>query len=186
MNLRSFYAKSVLVLLLAAGTIGINACSSMRSSATKKATAAIAATKSATAGSGTISFVQVGNKVEMDLDLNFPSKAGQTVAVHIHEHGDCGNEGNDAHGHWNPTKSSHGKWGQGQFHLGDIGNVQLDAQGKGSLELETTLWSVGTGATNDVAGKAIMVHEKADDFTTQPTGNAGGRIGCGVISTIAM
>ena len=49
------------------------------------------------------------------------------------------------------------------------------------MELETSLWTVGTGASNDVVGKAIMVHDKADDFTTQPTGNAGSRIGCGVI-----
>ncbi|MBC8052527.1 MAG: superoxide dismutase family protein [Sphingobacteriaceae bacterium] len=158
----------------------IYSCTSLKGSK-REAKAVVSGTKPAIPGSGSISFVQTGNEVEMELELNFPSKAGQTVAVHIHEHGDCGNEGNDAHGHWNPTKANHGKWGQGQFHLGDIGNVTLDANGKGSLELETTLWSVGTGATNDVKGKAIMVHEKADDFTTQPTGNAGARIGCGVI-----
>lgn len=153
----------------------------MKGSSTKQAKAVISSTKAEVQGSGAISFVQKGDEVEMKLELAFPSKAGQTVAVHIHEHGDCGNSGNDAHGHWNPTKSNHGKWGEAQFHLGDIGNVTLDANGKGSLKLETKLWSVGTGGTNDVTRKAIMVHEKADDFTTQPTGNAGARIGCGVI-----
>ena len=105
----------------------------------------------------------------MNLSIDFPSKANQTVAVHIHEHGDCSNEGNGAHGHWNPTNSKHGKWGSSEFHLGDIGNVKLDNAGKGMLKLDTDKWSVGTGASNDV-------------FVTQPTGNAGSRIGCGVIT----
>jgi superoxide dismutase, Cu-Zn family len=173
--------NSLIAGLLLVGVVGTYSCSSMKSSVKKRATATILPTKSTVSGSGTIRFIQDGNEVDMELELTLPSKAGQTVAVHIHEHGDCGNEGNDAHGHWNPTKANHGKWGQGQFHLGDIGNVQLDASGKGSIELETSLWSVGSGASNDVVGKAIMVHEKADDFTTQPTGNAGARVACGVI-----
>lgn len=180
MNIKALSCKSSLLAFAVVFVATGYSCTSMQGSK-KEAKAAIAATKSTTPGNGTITFVQDGDEVEMDLELNFPSKAGQIVAVHIHEHGDCGNEGNDAHGHWNPTKANHGKWGEGQFHLGDIGNVQLDSEGKGSLELETKLWSVGTGASNDVKGKAIMVHDKADDFTTQPTGNAGARIGCGVI-----
>lgn len=180
MNLNASHLKGGLLAVTLVFAVSIYSCSSMRGT-NKQAKAAIAATKSTNPGSGTISFVQESDEVEMELELNFPSMAGKTVAVHIHEHGDCGNEGNDAHGHWNPTKANHGKWGQGQFHLGDIGNVELDANGRGSMELETNLWSVGTGASNDVKGKAIMVHEKADDFTTQPTGNAGARIGCGVI-----
>ena len=181
MDLKRLTRKKVLVLFAIIFAVTIYSCSSMKTSTKKQAKAVISATKSETPGSGSISFEQDNNEVEMELELSFPSKAGQTVAVHIHEHGDCGNAGSDAHGHWNPTKSNHGKWGQGQFHLGDIGNVTLDANGKGKMELETSLWSVGTGATNDVVGKAIMVHDKADDFTTQPTGDAGARIGCGVI-----
>ena len=172
--------NSLLAFTAVCTAIFIYSCASMKTSK-KQAKATISATKTEIPGNGTISFVQDGTEVDMKLELNFPSKAGQVLAVHIHEHGDCGNAGNDAHGHWNPTKSNHGKWGEGQFHLGDIGNVQLDANGKATLNLETNLWTVGTGATNDVVGKAIMIHEKADDFTTQPTGNAGGRIGCGVI-----
>ncbi|HEY0054893.1 MAG TPA: superoxide dismutase family protein [Pedobacter sp.] len=181
MNFNKILIKALLAILFTTGALSIYSCSSMKSAPGKQAKAAISATKATTQGSGSITFVQDKNEVEMELELNFPSKAGQTVAVHIHEHGDCGNEGNEAHGHWNPGKAPHGKWGSGQFHLGDIGNVQLDANGKGKLELETSLWSVGTGAANDVIGKAIMVHDKADDFITQPTGNAGARIGCGVI-----
>ena len=86
-----------------------------------------------------------------------------------------------AHGHWNPTNANHGKWGSAAFHAGDIGNVKLDGTGKGSLNLETELWSIGGSADKNILGKAIIVHGGVDDYKTQPTGNAGSRIGCGVI-----
>ena len=117
----------------------------------------------------------------MVLDISVPTKAGKEVAVHIHEHGDCGDKGNMAHGHWNPTNANHGKWGSAAFHAGDIGNVKLDGTGKGSLNLETELWSIGGSADKNILGKAIIVHGGVDDYKTQPTGNAGSRIGCGVI-----
>jgi Cu-Zn family superoxide dismutase len=104
-------------------------------------------------------------------------------AVHIHDMGDCSDPGAmNAGGHWNPDMTEHGKWGMAPFHLGDIGNITIDKNGAGSLTLMTDLWTVGGGGKNDVVGHALMVHEKADDFVTQPTGNAGMRIGCGVIN----
>ncbi|MEP6845104.1 MAG: superoxide dismutase family protein, partial [Panacibacter sp.] len=110
-----------------------------------------------------------------------PKMANKMVAVHIHEHPDCGDNGKATHGHWNPTNSSHGKWGGDSFHLGDIGNVQLDAQGKGTMELSTELWTLGSDTLSSVLNRAIIVHSGVDDYKTQPTGNAGSRIGCGVI-----
>jgi Cu-Zn family superoxide dismutase len=127
-----------------------------------------------------VSFNEDNGKVKMKLDITVPKKANQSVAVHIHEHGSCGDMGKEAHGHWNPTKMNHGKWGSAAFHSGDIGNVSLNAEGKGTLELETDLWSIsGTDSTKNILNKAIIVHGGVDDFTTQPTGNAGSRIGCG-------
>jgi Cu-Zn family superoxide dismutase len=172
--------KGALSCIFILALVTIWSCSGMKQNK-KYGHATINATKASVPGSGTIHFVQKGSEVEMELALDFPSKANKSVAVHIHEHGDCGNEGTDAHGHWNPTKSNHGKWGSATFHLGDIGNVELDASGKGTLKLETDKWSVGTGSDNDVIGRAIIVHDGVDDYVTQPTGNAGSRIGCGVI-----
>jgi superoxide dismutase, Cu-Zn family len=120
-------------------------------------------------------------KVKLTLEITVTKKANSNVAVHIHEHGDCGDKGNMAHGHWNPGNAQHGKWGSGSFHAGDIGNVKLDGKGKGKLTLETDIWSLGGIATKNIVGKALIVHSGVDDFTTQPTGNAGSRIGCGVI-----
>jgi Cu-Zn family superoxide dismutase len=145
------------------------------------AEASVTGTKSDTTVTGTARFTQADGKVKFDLSLTIPSMANDTVAVHIHEHGDCGDAGKNTHGHWNPTGKQHGKWGTGDFHSGDIGNVILDASGKGTASLETDLWSIGGDITKDILGKAIIVHSGVDDFTTQPTGNAGSRIGCGLI-----
>jgi len=105
-------------------------------------------------------------------------------AVHIHEHGDCSSpDAMTAGGHWNPTAKKHGKWGQadGEFHLGDLGNIEVGSGRRGVLEVEADQWEIGTGGPKDIVGKSIIVHAKPDDFTTQPSGAAGDRIGCGAI-----
>lgn len=146
------------------------------------AQADLTGTQPDTTVTGTARFSEDDGKVKMKLEITVPKKANQSVAVHIHEHGDCGNMGKEAHGHWNPTKANHGKWGSESFHRGDIGNVDLNGEGKGTIEIETDLWSIGgSDTTKNILNKAIIVHGGVDDFTTQPTGNAGTRIGCGVI-----
>jgi Cu-Zn family superoxide dismutase len=107
-------------------------------------------------------------------------------AVHIHDKGDCSSpDGKSAGDHWNPMHEPHGKWAAegGHHHLGDIGNLEVKPDGKGTLTLETNKWSAGTGAANDVVGHSIIVHGGVDDFTSQPAGNAGPRVGCGVIKS---
>ncbi|MEO7982809.1 MAG: superoxide dismutase family protein, partial [Bacteroidota bacterium] len=120
-------------------------------------------------------------KIKMTLELTVTAKANKMVAVHLHEHGDCSDNGNASHGHWNPTNAQHGKWGSSSFHSGDIGNVKLDAKGKGTLTITTDLWTLGGKADKNILGRAMIVHGGTDDYTTQPSGNAGSRIGCGVI-----
>ena len=147
-----------------------------------KVEAVLNGTQADTTLSGTVRFSEDDGKVKMKLEVDIPKMANKTVAVHLHEHGSCGDMGKEAHGHWNPTSANHGKWGSASFHRGDIGNVDLNGEGKGSLELETDLWSIsGTDSTKNILNKAVIVHSGKDDFTTQPTGNAGSRIGCGVI-----
>ena len=148
----------------------------------KHAEAALTGTYPDTSVTGTAKFdAQDNGKVKMELEITVPAKAGKSVAVHIHEHGDCGDNGKASHGHWNPTNSQHGKWGSANFHVGDIGNVKLDKDGKGKLSLETDLWTLGGTPQKNILSKALIVHGGVDDYTTQPTGNAGSRIGCGVI-----
>jgi Cu-Zn family superoxide dismutase len=157
--------------------------SSMGSTAGTVAVANLTGTYADTTVNGTVRFeTEADGEVKMKLDLTIPAKANQSVAVHIHEHGDCGDTAHHAGGHWNPTNAQHGKWGSASFHIGDIGNVTLDAGGKGSLELETRLWSIGGDAQKDILNKTIIVHGGTDDYTSQPSGNSGTRIACGVIS----
>ncbi len=131
---------------------------------------------------GNVTFdAQPDGKVKMKLEISIPKKANKSVAVHIHEKGDCADMGKAAGGHWNPTNAQHGKWGSASFHSGDIGNVSLDAKGNGTMEMETDLWSIGGGEKTNILDKSIIVHGGTDDFTSQPSGNAGTRIGCGII-----
>lgn len=136
-----------------------------------------------TAVSGKIEFHadDSSGKVKATIEISVPKKANKSVAVHIHEHGDCGDTAILAHGHWNPTHVKHGKWGSGEFHSGDIGNIKLDSKGKGTLTIVTDLWTLGGTPVKNILGKSIIVHGGVDDYTSQPAGNAGTRIGCGVI-----
>ena len=105
-------------------------------------------------------------------------------AVHIHEKADCSSpDGKSAGGHWNPTLSKHGKWGNAEgFHRGDIGNLTADKNGNGRISLKTNERCIGCDDDKmNVIGKGIIVHQGADDYVTQPTGAAGGRISCGGI-----
>ncbi len=101
---------------------------------------------------------------------------------HIHEFGDCGDTGKAAGGHYNPMSMPHGdvlKSGPQHAHVGDMGNITAGANGEATLS--ATLKNVTlSGTKNAIGGRAIILHEKGDDFS-QPTGNAGGRIGCGPV-----
>ncbi|WP_346236975.1 superoxide dismutase family protein [Niabella insulamsoli] len=131
---------------------------------------------------GTAKFYQLDStQMRMDLVIDYKAKADSNVAVHFHEHGDCGDKGNNTHGHWNPTKENHGEWGSAAFHSGDIGNIQLDNNGHATKSVTTDRWSITDGAANNIIGRGIIVHGGTDDYTTQPTGNSGPRSGCGVI-----
>ena len=105
-------------------------------------------------------------------------------AIHLHESADCSaQDGSSAGGHWNPTKEKHGKWGDaGGYHRGDIGNFKVDANGNGTITFTTDQWCIGCDDQNkDIVGKSVVVHDGVDDFTSQPAGDAGTRVGCGSI-----
>lgn len=134
---------------------------------------------------GTAIFTKDGENITISVEIQDASPG--LHAVHIHENGDCSApDATSAGGHWNPTDVAHGKWGEGEFHLGDLGNITVGEDGTGSFELTTDLWEIGTGSDIDVIGKGIIVHADADDFTSQPSGNAGARIGCGVIEPVEL
>jgi Cu-Zn family superoxide dismutase len=108
---------------------------------------------------------------------------GSEHGFHIHEKGDClAPDASSAGGHFNPKDMPHAGPEAEKRHVGDLGNLVADGQGKAQYERLDTF--VQLNGPESIIGRGVIVHEKDDDFTTQPTGNAGGRIGCGVIKSL--
>lgn len=156
----------------------IPAASTAAWAASAKAEIKGTAEKSPIAGAVELSEVPEGLKVAAHLQGVPAGKHG----FHIHENGSCADEGKAAGGHFNPDGVQHGhvtKDGFAAAHAGDFGNIEAAENGHAVLEAVIPGLSLTEGKYN-VAGKAIILHEKEDDFG-QPTGNAGGRIACGII-----
>jgi Cu-Zn family superoxide dismutase len=130
--------------------------------------------------SGKAAFIETneGLKISVFIAGVPPGRHG----FHIHEKGDCSDVGNAAGGHFNPDSMPHGdllKDGFQHAHAGDLGNIEIGSDGKGTLKKVIPELTLKEGKYG-VAGRALILHEKEDNFG-QPTGNAGGRIGCGII-----
>ncbi len=129
--------------------------------------------------SGTAVFTESGAGVHVVVELS-GVRVGEH-GVHIHELGDCtADDAKSAGGHFNPENTQHGSPGSDAHHAGDFGNVTIGPEGTGTLELTSANVSLGE-TPNSIVGRAIIIHGDADDLTSQPSGAAGPRIGCGVI-----
>ena len=162
-----------------AGALAISAITGCVSGHQARAT--LAGTDSSSKLSGTVVFTKIESGVKAAIKVADAPTGSH--AIHIHEHGQCGNLGKAAGGHFNPAGVKHGflpKDGPKEAHAGDMGNIAVDASGHGSLTLELPGLTLDQGPEG-IVGRAVILHEKQDDFG-QPTGNAGGRIACGVIS----
>ncbi|TDT50714.1 Cu-Zn family superoxide dismutase [Maribacter spongiicola] len=128
---------------------------------------------------GEVTFTQDDDEVEMVAMLSGLSEGEH--AIHIHQTADCtAADGSSAGGHWNPTNEPHGKWGASEgYHKGDIGNFTADADGNAKIEFETDEWCIGCDDENkNILGKGVIVHQGVDDYTSQPSGDAGARVSC--------
>ena len=126
---------------------------------------------------GTVTFTKSGDTVQVVADITglTPGKH----AFHIHEFGDCSAaDAASAGSHFNPMKKQHGAPDAAERHAGDLGNIEADKTGKAHLELKDNMLMFS--GENSILGRAVIVHEKVDDWS-QPTGNAGGRVACGVV-----
>lgn len=160
---------------LAAAALTLAACASSPD--------AIAKIQSRSAGAvvGSAVFVAEGEGVTMTLAVEglTPGLHG----IHMHEKGDCSAaDGTSAGPHWNPSKSAHGDPGGAAHHAGDMGNLTAGTDGRATLTFTNPDWTLGaeSSTTSEVIGRAIIVHASPDDFS-QPAGNAGARLGCGVV-----
>ncbi len=129
---------------------------------------------------GKVTFKEISQGVAIVAHLSGVTGAG-AHGFHLHEVGECTPpDFTTAGSHFNPAGAPHGARDAAQHHAGDLGNIQVNADGTGTLEFTSHALTVAPGP-NSVVGRAVILHEKADDMVTQPTGNAGGRIACGVI-----
>ncbi|HEY6877178.1 MAG TPA: superoxide dismutase family protein [Polyangiales bacterium] len=120
----------------------------------------------------------VGVKLVLHVEGAPPGQHG----AHIHEKGDCSDpEAKSAGGHWNPAGHKHGAPPPEASHLGDLGNLTVGEDGTGQLEVTSEAWKIGDGSAEDLIGKAVVIHGGPDDLVSDPAGNSGPRIGCGVI-----
>ena len=132
---------------------------------------------------GTVWFAQDGAQVWVRGRVT-GLKPNQEHGFHVHEKGDCSSgDGMSAGAHLNPTGKPHGPQ-SAEHHAGDLPSLKADANGNAVVNLRIAGTVLGSGA-GDLAGKGLIVHADPDDYVTQPTGNSGARIACGLISTTA-
>lgn len=164
------------LIFVATAALLLSACGSMPVDS-PRATAQLQPTKGSKAF-GEATFEQAGDKVRVLVNVQ-GLKPGQQHGFHIHEAGDCSSgDGMSTKGHFNPLAKPHAHPGSG--HAGDLPALQADKAGRAKLDVMAEGITVGPGATS-IVGRGLIVHADPDDYKTQPTGNAGARIACGVI-----
>jgi superoxide dismutase, Cu-Zn family len=128
---------------------------------------------------GTAYFQQVGERVRVQATVE-GLRPGQEHGFHVHEVGDCGNNAAAAKGHFNPYGKPHAHYSTRERHAGDLPALKADAEGRAHLDVQLEGLAVAEGPAS-IVGRALVVKAGPDDYRTQPDGNAGGRIACGVI-----
>ncbi|MBI3316034.1 MAG: superoxide dismutase family protein [Candidatus Omnitrophica bacterium] len=169
--MKRIFVLFALILALAGSSAGLAAT----------ATAVISGTQPGSSVGGKVTFMETSEGLHVRANVSGAS-AGKH-GFHIHEVGSCADSGKAAGGHFNPDKMDHGflpKDGIVHAHAGDLGNITADAGGSGELDLMIPSVTLADGPYA-IAGRSVILHEKEDDFG-QPVGNAGGRIGCGIIT----
>ena len=170
--------RRVVIVVLSSVLAG---CAGMQPAGENTATAELR--NASGANVGTASLTQVGNVVRIVLDAKglTPGLHG----VHIHAVGKCDPpDFTTAGGHFNPGGKQHGALNTQGAHAGDLPNLNVGADGSGRLETASEQITLATGTTSVWAGdgSALVVHAAPDDFKTDPTGNSGARVACGVLT----
>lgn len=130
--------------------------------------------------SGNVRFTQIGDVVRVTGEITGHTKGPK--GFHIHEKGDCSDDkAMSTGGHYNPGGHKHGGPYEPVKHAGDLGNLVFDDAGVARINFTVGDISVTRDKPGGIIGRAVIVHASTDDFTTDPTGNAGGRVACGVI-----
>jgi superoxide dismutase, Cu-Zn family len=164
-------------------TLLLSGCAGMMQPSTTDNTAAAEIKDASGRTVGTANLTQLGSAVRIVMQVS--GLPAGVKGVHIHEVGKCEAPAfNSAGGHFNPSGRQHGALNPQGSHAGDLPNITVAGDGSGRLETTTEQISLVTGPTalSDADGSALVIHAAPDDFRTDPTGNSGARIACGVIT----
>lgn len=170
-------------LALAVSAAAVLAVAAVATAGFSASAAATLAPSSGSTVAGTVTFTAAKDGLQVTADISglTPGEHG----FHLHEKGDCSAaDATSAGDHWNPTKQAHGAPGAAAHHAGDLGNITADASGKAHVDM--VVKGIGLEGANSVVGRAVIVHGKADDMKTQPSGAAGPRVACGVVGSGAV
>jgi len=175
-------ALATTVFLTACGTTPEPATTAPPAQSTAKQAVANLASASGSLVSGKVTVMPMADGVHLTGTVG-GLPANSTHGFHIHEKGDCSAaDASSAGPHFNPAAAPHGKAESGAHHAGDMDNVVANAEGIVNLDVHVSGVTLGGGAASDIAGRALVVHAAPDDYTSQPAGNAGARVACGVIT----
>ena len=129
---------------------------------------------------GEATFDEMGGKIHVVIYVQ-GLKPGQEHGLHIHEVGDCSSgDGMSTKGHFNPYGKPHAHAGTPERHAGDLPSLKADKDGRAKVDAMLDVITIAPGP-GSIVGRGLIVHAEPDDYKTQPTGNAGPRIACGVI-----
>ncbi len=184
MLIRKLSLSSFAALLALCATLALAGCKSPHGDHATGGAGAVAllVAKSGSSVTGSVRFAAVPGGVRVTASVSGLTP-NALHAIHVHAKGDCSSaDGKSAGGHYNPEGHQHGGPDASERHAGDLGNLQADASGHAEYDRTFSNITVG-GEYNPVVGFAVIVHAGEDDLTTQPTGNAGARIACGLIES---
>ncbi|MBC8007376.1 MAG: superoxide dismutase family protein [Prolixibacteraceae bacterium] len=175
--------RSITLLVIGLGFSLLPGCASNKGSAIYEDPSAVAVL-SPTQGSsvhGTVTFVRTSGVALVNVNMT-GFKPNTSHGMHIHESGDCtARDASSAGEHFNPTSAEHGGPEKASRHSGDLGNVTADSKGEIYASFKVGEIAFGTGQ-DSIIGRGLVVHAGADDLTSQPAGNSGARVACGMIT----
>ena len=171
--------KMISLGLSVAGLLALVACQSMEQGTGQKASASLES-KSGSTAKGEVTFVWQGHDVLINGKFT-GLKPNAEQGFHVHEKGDCSSpDAMSAGPHFNPETKAHGMPNSGMNHAGDLPNIKSDASGNATYTAMLHGFAVNTGP-NGIVGRSVVVHRDPDDYKSQPAGNSGPRIACGLI-----
>lgn len=177
--------KAVSAGFMAICLLGASSCSSTQKASEEELTKTALRGELQGETSGEVIFTKAPEGPGVKMLVNAKVKDGGFHGIHVHQYPVCEGDFTSAGGHFNPERTQHGHPDEREHHIGDLGNLKADANGEIVVERTFTNLSLDPASEKYIGNKTIIIHAKADDYATQPTGASGDRIGCAILQNTA-